>query len=92
MELGLGFMPFLAYTEEESNGLAEIPDFNLIRNSIGECFNSTHLVKMRKKYSTWQAAMDLGTWDEQGPKYLWPSYSSNTTTYEEQCRINKYIT
>ena len=70
MKLGLGFMPFLAYTGGGDNRLSEIPDFNIIRNAIGDCFNSTHLVKMRKKFSTWQAAIDMGTWEEQGPKYL----------------------
>ena len=88
MELGLGFMPYLAYTGEESNGLAEIPDFRLIRNVIGECFNSTHLVKMRTKFSTWHDAIGKGTWEEQSPKYLWPSYSSSTPAYEEQGKTN----
>ena len=55
-------MPFLAYTGEGDNGLSEIPDFNLIRNAIGDCFDSTYLDKMRKKFSTWQATIGLGTW------------------------------
>ena len=89
MKLGLGFMPFLAYTGEEDNGQSEIPDFSPIRNSNGEFFNNTRLVKIRKKYSTWQSTIGQGTWDAQGPKYLWPNYSSNSTSYEEQGK--KYL-
>ena len=81
-------MPFLAYIGEEGNGQAEIPDFKLIRRAIGECFNATHLVKMRTKFSTWHDAIGKGTWEEQSPKYLWPSYSSSMPAYEEQGKTN----
>ena len=35
-ELGQGFIPFLRYTGEDGNRLSEIPEFNTIRNTIGE--------------------------------------------------------
>ena len=80
-------MPFLAYIGEEGNGHAEILDFKLIRRAIGECFNATHLVKMRTKFSTWHDAIGKGTWEEQRPKYLWPSTAPASQLMRSKVRV-----
>ena len=58
--LGLGFIPFLRYSCEGDNRLAEFPEFNAIRLAISDNINSTHLIKMGKKFSNLSASFNQG--------------------------------
>ena len=81
---GLGFIPFLIHLGEEGSGVSDIPDFDVIRLSISDTFNNTHLVKMKKKFNTWSTAVTQGSWEKLDPKYIWPVYNSDHTVPEEQ--------
>ena len=86
----LGVLPFFIHAGEEGDGSEDIPDVRTIKSSLSDFFNSTHLVCMKKKYTTWSTVYTLGNWDELDPKYFWPSYSPNQQGEEEQGKIITY--
>ena len=88
LELGLGVIPFFVHVGEEGDGRNAIPNIREVKTSISEFFNHTHLVKMKKKFSTWTNVYTQGNWEEMDPKYWWPSFSSSCPGNNEQGKIN----
>ena len=91
LELGLGVIPFFVHVGEEGDGRNAIPNIREVKTSISEFFNATHLVKMKKKFSTWTNVYTQGNWEEMDPKYWWPSFSQNQPGDDEQGKINIHI-
>ena len=92
-ELGLGVIPFFVHVGEEGDGKDTIPNIREVKASISEFFNNTHLVRMKKKFSTWTNVYTQGNWEEMDPKYWWPSFSPSHPGDNEQGKIktNMYI-
>ena len=90
LELGLGVIPFFVHVGEEGDGRNAIPNIREVKTSISEFFNHTHLVKMKKKFSTWTNVYTQGNWEEMDPKYWWPSFSSSRPRDNEQGKINTH--
>ena len=91
LELGLGVIPFFVHVGEEGDGKDAIPSIREVKTSISEFFNNTHLVRMKKKYSTWTNVYTQGNWEEMDPKYWWPSFSQSHPGDNEQGKINMHI-
>ena len=93
-ELGLGVLPFFIQVGEKGDGKDTMPDIREVKASISEFFNNTHLVRMKKKFSTWTNVYSQGNWEEMDPKYWWPSFSRSHPGDNEQgntkpiCTIN----
>ena len=90
LELGLGVIPFFVHVGEEGDGRNAIPNIREVKTSISEFFNATHLVKMKKKFSTWTNVYTQGNWEEMDPRYWWPSFSSSRPGNNEQGKINTH--
>ena len=82
--LGLGVLPFFVHAGEEGDGAGDIPDIGTIKSSLSDFFNNTHLVRMKKKFTTWSTVYSVGNWEETDPKYWWPSFSSDQQGEDEQ--------
>ena len=82
--LGLGVLPFFFHAGEEGDGASDIPDIGKIKSALSDFFNNTHLVRMKKKFTTWSTVYSMGNWEESDPKYWWPSFSSGNEGEEEQ--------
>ena len=82
--LGLGVLPYFVHTGEEGDGAGDIPDVRTVKSPLSDFFNNTHLVRMKKKFTTWTSVCSLGNWEEADPKYWWPSFTSDQQREDEQ--------
>ena len=83
-ELGLGILPFFVHVGEDGDGKDAIPDIRSVKTSLSDFFNNTHLVRMKKKFSTGTNVYSQGNWEEMDPKYWWPSFSQQQRREDEQ--------
>ena len=82
--LGLGVLPYFVHAGEEGDGADDIPDVRTVKAALSDFFNNTHLVRMKKKFTTWTSVCSLGNWEEADPKYWWPSFTSDQQREDEQ--------
>ena len=87
----MGVIPFFVHAGEEGDGKDAIPNIRVVKTSISEFFNNTHLIRMKKKFATWNTVYTQGNWEEMDPKYWWPSFSQNQPGDNEQGKINIHI-
>ena len=76
--------PFFVHVGEEGDSKDAMLGIREVKASISEFFNNTHLVRMKKKFSTWTNVYSQGNWEEMDPKYWWPSFSPNQRGEDEQ--------
>ena len=82
--LGLGVLPYFVHAGEEGDGADDIPDVRTVKAAMSDFFNNTHLIRMKKKFSTWTSVCSQGNWEEADPKYWWPSFTSEQQREDEQ--------
>ena len=61
-----------------------LPDFTLVRETVGELFNTACKAKMNAKYSTWKQAVSLGSWEVIDPTFVWPTVRQSGAQGEEE--------